>query len=92
MDKLLQIAYQPASDTTSSSTVSMAVSPEKFNGFMKQNLIWNFYEMSKGHYMAMSESEILRLIDGYYKHMNDGKSNFNFRSCLICLRMLTLGY
>ena len=78
MEKLMEIADQQAS-------------PEKFNSFMKQNPIWNFYEISKSGYLMMQENEKMQLIDRYYKHMNDGNSKFIFTSCLTCLRMLTLG-
>ena len=78
MDKLMQIADQAASENTSSLTASMTVCPEKFSALMKQNPIWNFYEISKSDYMAMPDGEKMKLIDGYYKHMSDGKSNFNF--------------
>ena len=90
MDKLMEIADQAASETTSSSATSMAVSPEKFSGFMKQNPIWNFYEISKSYYIAMQEVEKHKLIQEYYKHMIDAKIVFNFRSCLIHLSMLLI--
>ena len=32
----------------------------------------------------------MKLIDGYYKHMSDGKSKFNFWSSLIHLSLLDL--
>ena len=86
----MEIPDQAASETTSSSATSMALSPEKFYGFMKQNPIWNFYEISKSDYTAMPEVEKYKLIQGYYKHMNDGKIVFNFRSCLIHLSMLLI--
>ena len=87
----MQIADQAASDNTSSSSASMTVCPEKFSAFMKQNPIWNFYEISKSDYMGMPEGEKMKLIEGYYRHTSDGKSKFDFRSCLIHLRMLGLG-
>ena len=89
----MEIADQQASQnsTSTTTTTTTALNPEKFNSFMKQNPIWNFYEISKSDYLMMPENEKMQLIDCYYKHMNDGKSKFIFTSCLICLRMLTLG-
>ena len=89
----MEITDQQASQnsTSTTTTTTTAVNPEKFNSFMKQNPIWNFYEISKSDYLMMPENKKMQLIDCYYKHMNDGKSKFIFRSCLICLRMLTLG-
>lgn len=90
MDKLMEIADQATSDVaSSSSTSSMAISLEKFSGFMKQNPIWNFCEITKSDYIVMPETEKLKLIEGYYKHMNDGKIAFNYPSSLIRLSMLT---
>ena len=57
---------------------------------MKQNLNWNFYEISKNDYMGLPEGEKMKLIDDYYRHMRNGKSKFTFRSCLIHLRMIVL--
>ena len=68
----------------------MPVCPENFSAFMKQNPIWNFYEISKSDYMGMPDGEKMKLIDGYYKHMSDGKSKFNFWSSLIHLSLLDL--
>ena len=62
MDRLMEIADQAASETTSSSATSMAIIPEKFSGFMKQNPIWNFYEISKSDYIAIPEVEKHKLI------------------------------
>ena len=93
MEKLMEIANQQASQnsTSTTTTTTTAVNPKKFNSFMKQNSIWNFYEISKSDYLMMPENEKIQLIDRYYKHMNDGKSKFIFTSCLICLRTLKLG-
>ena len=91
MDKLMQSADQAASENTSSSSTSMTVSPDKFQIFMKKNPIWNFFQICKSDYMGMPEVERAKLIDNYYRHMSDGKSNFNFLICLIHLRMLALG-
>ena len=89
----MEIADQQASQnsTSTTTTTATAISPEKFNSFMRQNPILNFYEISKSDYLMMPENEKIQLIDRYYKHMNDGKSKFIFTSCLVCLRMLTLG-
>ena len=86
----MQIADQAASENTLSTTTSMMVYPEKFSVFMKQNPIWNFYEISKNDYMGLPEEEKMKLIDDYYRHMSDGKSKFTFRSCLIHFRMIVL--
>ena len=53
----MQIADQAASESTSFSTESMTVCPEKSSVFMKQNPIWNFYEIPKSDYIAMSNGE-----------------------------------
>ena len=90
MDKLMQIADQAATQKTSSLTASMPVCPENFSAFMKQNPIWNFYKISKSDYMVMPDGEKMKLIDGYYKHMSNGKSKFNFWSSLIHLSLLDL--
>ena len=86
----MQIADEAASKNTSSMTISITVCPEKFSVFIKQNLIWNFYEISKNDYMGLPEGEKMKLIDDYFRHMRDGKSKFTFRSCLIHLRMIVL--
>ena len=76
----MEIADQQASQNSASTTTTTttAVNPEKFNSFLKQNPIWNFYEISKSDYLMMPENEKMQLIDCYYKHMNDGKSKFIF--------------
>ena len=45
----MEIADQQASQnsTSTTTTTTTAVNLEKFNSFMKQNPIWNFYEISK---------------------------------------------
>ena len=68
----MQIADQAASESTSFSTESMTVCPEKSSVFMKQNPIWNFYEIPKSDYIAMSNGEKMKLINDYYKHTSDG--------------------
>ena len=67
MDKLLQIEDKAASNV-SSSNESITVCPDKFSSFMKQNPIWNFYEITQSNYVAMPEGEKMKLINDYYKH------------------------
>ena len=89
MDKLMEIANQQASQNSTSTTT--AVNPDKFNSFMKQNPIWNFYEISKSDYLVLPKNKKMQLIDCYCRHMNDGKSKSIFTSCLIPLYMMSLG-
>ena len=45
----MEIADQQSSQnsTSTTTTTATAINPEKFNSFMKQNPICNFYEISK---------------------------------------------
>ena len=52
----MEIADQQASQN-STSTTTTAVNPQKFNSFMKQNPIWDFYEISKSDYLMMPENQ-----------------------------------
>ena len=61
MEKLLQIADQAASNSVSSSEEFMSVCPDKFSNFMKQNPIWNFYEISQSDYVSMPDGEKMKL-------------------------------
>ena len=78
MEKLLQIADQAASNSVSSSEESMSVCPDKFSNFMKQNPIWNFYEISQSDYVSMPDGEKMKLINDYYNHMSNGKRKFDY--------------
>ena len=70
----MKMADQAASNTESSLNESLTLCPDKFANFMKQNPIWNFYEITQSDYVAMPEAEKSRLINDYYKYMSNGKS------------------
>ena len=68
----MKMAGQAASNTASLDE-SLKLCPNKFSNFMKQNPIWNFYEITQSDYVAMPEGEKSRLINEYYKYMSTGK-------------------
>ena len=56
MDNLMEIADQQASEPTTTTT-AIAVNLNRFNVFMQQNPIWNFFEISKNDYLMKSDNE-----------------------------------
>ena len=65
-----------------------------FLNFMKQITIWNFYNISKEEYLAMSEQEKRLKISNYYSNMKSKDSSkfycvFVF-VCLFLTRVLRL--
>lgn len=52
----MEIADQQASEPTTTTT-TIAVNLNRFNVFMQQNPIWNFFEISKNDYLMKSDNE-----------------------------------
>ena len=54
-----------------------------FLNFMKQITIWNFYNISKEEYLAMSEQEKRLKISNYYSNMKS-KDSSKFYCVFVC--------
>ena len=70
MDKLLEVADQQASSTT---TASLTDRDENlFQQFMGKNSVWDFYCISRDDYLCESKADKEQLILQYYNKMKMG--------------------